>query len=704
MSTNTVDPPVSHLTPTRKPGETQRLQTLCIEVPVTVQGSRNTHPSTPFLEETRTVIVFPQGAVLRLSEIVVQGQILIVQNMRVKQEVACRVISSKPGATAKGYVELEFTQPAPGFWGISFPGEAIAPRPVVPEATTEVVTAPVASTPIPTPPVAQPSATPMASAEIAMPLSPMHAPAKLTPETTLELNAAIAASFANLREAVMKPETSESAKPTPVERKEPAARPVVETSPAPVSETRPSSIYETKATPVTIAAPVQKAAMPPVSRNVAPPPSAPMNSTTRPMPETPVVSPAMPQNVARSESRQQSIARDPAPVSLADSMVESADEMMVQPKKRAQSGAQPDTLTDWRSGAKPSEATSPGLAVDSRRASGLASQGLTVMSDLGAAPDFGNQLLSAKAAERSRSGRNRMIMVAAAAVVIAAGAGSYFWYAKAHKASATASISGSQPGNAPGSVSGAGMAGLAPNSASPNSTASNLQAAPNGAGSSPPNSRQANNPAAGNSGANNSAPGKSAANNPALKNSGAPAANSHTADGKPSNAPPVASNARQPNVLPMNIAAPTAPSRNTVQNTVAAPDLGSATPPTNTNANSPMMGTIISSSMPAAPPPASGSSTGSSAGTSVVKEAKLISSVQPIYPKMAALRGDFGVVTIEATVNEQGKVVAARAVDGPATLRAAATDAVSAWKYQPATLNGKPIVVHVTVKLMFKKN
>lgn len=701
MSTNTVDPPVSHLTPTRKPGETQRLQTLCIEVPVTVQGSRNTHPSAPFLEETRTVIVFPQGAVLRLSEIVVQGQIVIVQNMRVKQEVACRVISSKPGATAKGYVELEFTQPAPGFWGISFPGEAIAPRPAVPEASTEVVKAPTVSAPMSASPIAQAPTAPMASAEIAMPLSPMHAPAKLTPETTLELNAAIAASFANLREAVMKPQSSESAKPAPVERKEPVARPVTESRPASVSETRPSSIYETnlekKATPVTVAPPAQKAAMPPAGRSVAPPASAPTNSTMRPMPETATTSPTMPQSAARSESRQQSISREPAPVSLADSMVESADELMVQPRKSSQRGAQSDTLTDWRSAPKPLEAPSSSLAVDSRRASGLASQGLTVMSDLGAAPDFGNQLLSAKAAEHSRSGRNKMILAAAAAIVIAAGAGSYFWYAKTHKASATASI----PANQPGTVAGAGVASAAPNSVTPNTAASNPQSTANGAGAPAPGSRQANNSGPGNSAANNSAPSKSAASNPALKNSGAPSSDKHTADSKPNDAPPVASNKRQPNVLPMNIAAPTAPTRNRAQNTVAAPDLGSGTPPTNSNANAPMMGTIISSSMPPAPPPAA---SGSFAGTSVVREAKLISSVQPIYPKMAAVRGDSGVVTVEATVNEQGKVVAARAVDGPASLRTAAAEAVSAWRYQPATLNGKPIVVHVTVKLMFKKN
>jgi protein TonB len=116
------------------------------------------------------------------------------------------------------------------------------------------------------------------------------------------------------------------------------------------------------------------------------------------------------------------------------------------------------------------------------------------------------------------------------------------------------------------------------------------------------------------------------------------------------------------------------------------------------NANSPMMGSILSSGMPAAPPPAFAAS---SAGTSVVKEAKLISSVAPLYPKVAMLRGDAGVVTVDATVNELGKVVTAKAIDGPASLRTAAVDAVTQWKYQPSTLNGKPVIVHVIVKLNF---
>ncbi len=690
MSTNAIDPPASQLTPTRKPGETQRLQTLCIEIPVTVQGSRNTHASGPFLEETRTVIVFPQGAVVRLSEIVVQGQVVIVQNMRVRQEVACRVISSKPGAAAKGYVELEFMQPAPGFWGISFPGEGIAPRPVVPEMAGETVTRPVASAlrapaapATPATVVTVTSVTPAGSADrsagdsagtsagtsigapagTATPTSPMNAPAKLTPETTLELNRAIAASFAHLKELVKKTEASESAKPA-IEKKEPAAKPVVETRPGPVTETRPSSVYETRTAPVAVAPPAPMAVMPPMSRNAAPPVSAPVNPPVNSPVSSPVNSPAMPQSVARSDSRPQKTSREPATVSLEDSIAPSEADLTAQPRQSTQTGTQ----TDSSRAARSSEATPSTLLSDSRRESGVASKGLTVLSDLGAAPDSGNQLLSAKAAERSRSGKNRVLLVAAAAIVVAAGAGSYFWYAKTHAGNATASVTASASKNVSSTSGGSG--------------AQNPQPAPVSAPVlETPNARQPN----------NSAPG----------NSSSEGSNNRAANNKSNNLPPIVVNSLQRNVLPMKIAAPKAPSRNATPNAVSAPELGNVAPPAGGNAYAAGLGSAISSSMPAAPPPPGGGSATSSASPSVVREAKLISSILPIYPKTAILRGDSGEVTVDLTVNELGKVVLAKAISGPMTLRTAAVDAVNQWRYQPATLDGKPVASHVTVKLIF---
>jgi protein TonB len=70
----------------------------------------------PFVEQTKTVIVFANGAVLRLSEGVFPGQILIVKNLKNERESACRVISSKSIGNVQGYIEVEFTHATTDFW------------------------------------------------------------------------------------------------------------------------------------------------------------------------------------------------------------------------------------------------------------------------------------------------------------------------------------------------------------------------------------------------------------------------------------------------------------------------------------------------------------------------------------------------------------------------------------------------------------
>lgn len=91
-------------------------------------------PSTrAFVEQTSTAIVFAQGGVVRLSEIVAVGQILIVRHSASNQEAACRVLSVRHSANAKNYVDLEFLQPTPGFWGTGSPSaEQISAKDSVP--------------------------------------------------------------------------------------------------------------------------------------------------------------------------------------------------------------------------------------------------------------------------------------------------------------------------------------------------------------------------------------------------------------------------------------------------------------------------------------------------------------------------------------------------------------------------------------------
>src|SRR6195256_3107420 len=101
-------------------------QPVALEVPVTVNGARAVEGSDkrePFSETTTTVLVLANGAVIRLSSSVAPGQLLFLTNDKTKKEVVCQVVKSKNYRSASGYVELEFTEPVLGFWGMRFSGE-----------------------------------------------------------------------------------------------------------------------------------------------------------------------------------------------------------------------------------------------------------------------------------------------------------------------------------------------------------------------------------------------------------------------------------------------------------------------------------------------------------------------------------------------------------------------------------------------------
>ncbi|MGC2294742.1 MAG: hypothetical protein WA450_22525, partial [Candidatus Acidiferrales bacterium] len=137
-----------------------RADAVSLEVPVKVHGSRVTEvargvaPRTePFEEETSTMIVFPQGAVLRMSTAVSASQMLVVTNLKTRQDAICRVLKVRTFSNMQGYVEVEFTHKQPGYWGAIFPGEGPAPSipaaaPVAPVvAPTVSAESPVTATP-----------------------------------------------------------------------------------------------------------------------------------------------------------------------------------------------------------------------------------------------------------------------------------------------------------------------------------------------------------------------------------------------------------------------------------------------------------------------------------------------------------------------------------------------------------------------------
>ena len=97
-------------------------------------------------------------------------------------------------------------------------------------------------------------------------------------------------------------------------------------------------------------------------------------------------------------------------------------------------------------------------------------------------------------------------------------------------------------------------------------------------------------------------------------------------------------------------------------------------------------------SAPAAPLPVGGD----------VKQAELISKVPPLYPAMAKTQHVSGNVMVDALIDAKGRVTTMKVVSGPTLLRQAAMDALKQWKYQPATLDGKPVAMHLTVTLQFR--
>jgi protein TonB len=102
--------------------------------------------------------------------------------------------------------------------------------------------------------------------------------------------------------------------------------------------------------------------------------------------------------------------------------------------------------------------------------------------------------------------------------------------------------------------------------------------------------------------------------------------------------------------------------------------------------------------MPATPPPAS-----RPAVSRGVVDGKPISLPKPIYPRTALANGLFGRVVVEITIDEQGRVVNARALSGNAILRISALAAARLARFEPTLLSGQPVTVTRLIDYDFNK-
>ena len=96
-----------------------------LEVSVEVSGAHaagGTGARELFTEATKTTLVFDDGAVVKLSAAVVVGQLLFLRHAESQKEIVTRVLRQRSFGTAIAYVELEFTEVMPGFWGEAVSG------------------------------------------------------------------------------------------------------------------------------------------------------------------------------------------------------------------------------------------------------------------------------------------------------------------------------------------------------------------------------------------------------------------------------------------------------------------------------------------------------------------------------------------------------------------------------------------------------
>jgi TonB family protein len=670
------------------PSAGAKAQPAAAEIPVTVNGARSvegTDRREPFSEKTQTVLVFANGGVIRLLSPVSSGQLLFLTNEKSRKEVVCQVVKSKNYSSVSGYVELEFTEPSPGFWGIRFPGSETPAS--VPAAVKALPT-------IPTPKIPPPSAKPVEdvtaktnATKAPTPVSPNSISPAVTPATphrstqlpqqspaiaadkhtdtkvgpvAREQNSSAVPKIPTLSEFLTHGESGPELKPERLKPVTPQAK-----LDAGAKTARESDKKESLTSLLVPAAPRE---------NPAP------GTYTFDFAADEVKIPAWLEPLARNSSTVSapSEAKIPATHDLdakaPDAKVSGAKEIVA---------AHPDSLTpdsDSNEQQQFEAHSQEHAAQDSDR------QAVFTLAADGPTPNFGSSLaLDGKSGEAEASsqgsGGGLKFGLLAAGLVLAVSAG-WYWYSNQQQSVAAS-------GTAPAPAISATTAANTPSLPTPNGSSSN-ETSSNGTSSQP------GKPALSTDAANLDA-NRSATNAQTIRTDNKGFATTPNETSKPA-----AINANVETVSPpkrpalghVRLAAPVVGKRdlsssNNADNNVAdpAPSLGgSAVASGDVN----MLAT--KSNQPAAPITVGGD----------VKPARLLSSVAPAYPQMARNQRVSGDVKIDALIDASGRVSAMKIISGPALLHQAAQEAVRQWKYQPATLNGQPAPMHLTVTVQFK--
>src|SRR6267143_1104825 len=97
----------------------RRSERVLLKAPVVIL-TRGADNKTMF-EETQTIAVNIQGAMIVSRLKFETEQIITLRNSRTGEEAPCRVVYLSPRQTENREVGIEFTEPRPQFWRISFP-------------------------------------------------------------------------------------------------------------------------------------------------------------------------------------------------------------------------------------------------------------------------------------------------------------------------------------------------------------------------------------------------------------------------------------------------------------------------------------------------------------------------------------------------------------------------------------------------------
>jgi TonB family protein len=727
-------------------------QPVALEVAVTVNGARTVQGSDkrePFSESTKTVLVFGNGAVIRLASSVTPGQLLFLTNEKTKKEVVCQVVKSKNYRNVSGYVELEFTESVVGFWGMRFPGDRIGsgPQPVV--TAPPAVGSPVSSvSPAVSRPVAPRIEPPAANIAPRIPEQKPVAPAVVVRDSEPKLSEA--KFVAPLAPAAKVPVSPRAQAPVAQVPATPASlMPELAVNAPPVKPVAPvSSTFDLPRTPESrasiFAPPPQASAAPPAvdlpslfpvpeASPAAPPAPFPPQATSAAGPETEVLK----QQTARLQEQLSSLlfmeppAAKPvleppaAPVianaKLSDPFAEILQFAKLVPAPVTAKPAEPAKLAplpvkslldeeelkipSWleplaRNAAAPVSTQELIEREKTKRLAEHSSVEETAAETAGVveeerafelqAPNFGSELKideheSTVESGSRKSGKGILFAAIAAGVLLLAGGGA--WYLRQQSSgvhAGAAAVTKPAPAvsvpaepwqpqghtalqtNPPTQTGSAAVQNNSPSQTNPGSNP--LSVEPAGAALAPVNNKQV------------------------IPNG----TNRGTLPETSASSQPASVQPKKSSLGEFRLATPKVTRRgNSQDNGEAEAGLAMSGEQPESSGGAFGAGLAANAKQPAAPEaplPVGGD----------VKQAKLISSVPPVYPLLAKNQHVSGDVRVDALIDATGRVTTMKVVSGPTLLHQAAMDAMRQWKYQPASLNGNAVQMHLTVTLQFR--